>query len=521
MSLLRIENLKYELPDKVLYENGDLQLNPGDHLGLVGKNGAGKTTLLKILMGEIMPDEGRIVWGRRTTVGYLQQHLQFSDEETITTYLQTAFARLYQLEAEIGEMYMRVADEPDLLAKIGDKQEELEQRGFYQIDSKIETIASGLGINVMGLDRQLNQLSGGQKSKVMLAKLLLEQPDVLLLDEPTNYLDDTHIEWLTNFLNPFTGSFVVISHDEAFLDGITNCICDIEFGRIKKYPGNLHKALKLKAEANEVYLKNYYQQQEKIEKMEKYIQKYKAGSRSTIAKSREKQLNRIERLTPPSTNAIGEYVFPYVNTNSDMTISLQKLEIGYEAPLLPPINLSITTGEKVLIKGFNGLGKSTLLKTILGLISPLGGNAQMPMSGKVNYFSQELEWDDSNDTPFSFIKEKLPNLTNKEVRSKLSKSGLNAEHVEKPLIQLSGGEQTKVKLCAMTLVNSHILILDEPTNHLDKATKNALTTAVKNYQGTVVLVSHEKSFYEGVVTKVVDVESMGATIVADSSALRE
>ncbi|WP_408868774.1 ABC-F family ATP-binding cassette domain-containing protein [Brochothrix campestris] len=508
MSLMVIENLKYELPDKVLYEEGNLQLNAGDHLGLVGKNGAGKTTLLKILMGEVMPDEGRIVWGRRTSVGYLQQHLQFSEEETIMTYLKTAFERLYQMEAEIGAMYLRIEAEPELLDKIGDMQEELEQHDFYQLESKIETIASGLGIQAIGFDRRLNQLSGGQKSKVMLAKLLLEQPDVLLLDEPTNYLDDTHIEWLTNFLNPFPGSFVVISHDEAFLDGITNCICDIEFSRIKKYPGNLRKALKLKTEANELYLKNYHQQQEKIEKMEKYIQKYKAGSRSTIAKSREKQLNRIERLTPPSTAATGEYVFPYVNTSTDMTISMHQLEIGYEQPLLPPITLSITTGEKVLIKGFNGLGKSTLLKTVLGLLPSLGGEAVLPMNGKINYFSQELEWDNINDTPFSFIKGKMPHLTTKEVRSKLSRSGLTAEHVEKPLAQLSGGEQTKVKLCAMTLVNSHILVMDEPTNHLDKETKRALSVAVTNFPGTVLLVSHEKHFYEGVVSKIVDVESL-------------
>lgn len=514
MSLLTVENLKYELPDKLLYEEGEFQLNKGDHLGLTGRNGAGKSTLIKILIGEVIPDDGRIIWQNNLKVGYLEQQLHASETDTIEDYLKGAFSDLYRIEEEITALYTEYSTtyNDDLLETVGKKQDYLEKNSFYGIDLEIEKIANGLGITAIGLNKPVNNLSGGQQSKVMLAKLLLTQPEVMLLDEPTNYLDDTHIEWLVGFLNEFEGSYIVISHDADFLNQITNCICDIEFGKIQRFPGNLEKALKLKTIANENYLKEYHQQKEKINKMENYIRKYKAGSRSTMAKSREKQLNRIERLTPPTKTKKGVYTFPYAENLSNQVVETAKLEIGYEEPLLPPITLTVSKGEKVLIKGFNGIGKSTLLKTILGYVKALEGQAEIAHGVKVSYFSQDLDWEDSRQTPLQFIKDLFPRLETRAIRTQLSRSGLLEDSVDKPIEMMSGGEQTKLKLCVLTLEKSGLLILDEPTNHLDKETKASLKESIQTFPGTVIMVSHEADFYQNIASKILNIAELRETV---------
>ncbi len=512
MSILTIEDLNYALPDKVLYQEGNVTLNRGEHMGLVGKNGAGKSTLIKILIGEVLADSGKITWQNNVKLGYLEQYLLIEEGQTIREFLHTSFKFLYDLEKEIEGLYADYGESlaDDLLEKAGKKQEILEQSGFYAIEQRIEKMAFGLGIAAIGMEKKLSELSGGQKSKVFLAKLLLEEPDVLLLDEPTNYLDDTHVQWLAGFLNDFAGSYLVISHDYQFLNEITNCICDIEFGRLQKYPGNLKKALKLKEIANENYLKEYYAQQEKIDKLENYIRKYKAGSRSTIAKSREKQLNKIDRLSAPERLYQSAFEFPHAPILANYLIETKNLAIGYKHALLPTIDLIVQRGEKIAINGFNGIGKSTLLKTLIGEIPALGGNVILPEGLEINYFSQELNWPNQSLTPFDYVREAYPTLLDKEIRTQLARSGIHDDNVKKAMKFLSGGEQTKVKLCIMTMIKSNLLILDEPTNHLDTDTKRALRQALDAYEGTMLIVSHEADFYENLVERIVNVEDLQA-----------
>lgn len=508
MSLLDVTNITQQFGEKVLYEELELHLNPGEHLGLIGQNGAGKSTLIKIITGEILPDEGRIEWRKNTHVGYLDQYVEVDHTLTIREFLRTAFAAEYAKEQAIAALYMEYSEKLDdkLLEKAGVLQTQLDQGEFYQIDTLVEEMATGLGLSVLGLDTKLENLSGGQRSKVILAKLLLEKPDVLILDEPTNHLDDAHVTWLSGFLQEFAGAFIVISHDRSFLNEITTHIADIEFGKLTKYTGNLTKALKQKELQRESYLRQYESQKKQIEKTEAYIRKYKAGSRSTMAKSRQKQLDRVERLTPPNENATARFDFPYAPIVTTLAVETADLVIGYQKPLLPPINLTIRYGEKVAIRGFNGIGKSTLLKTLIGELAKLSGEYHFPENTKINYFSQDLQWESPLQTPLQYLSEHYEKATVKELRRQLAKAGLPNQLAQEPLSSLSGGEQTKVKLAQMTMEKGNFLILDEPTNHIDQDTKNSLMQSLASFPGTVIIVSHEQEFYQEIVDRVIEVQ---------------
>lgn len=337
--------------------------------------------------------------------------------------------------------------------------------------------------------------------------MLLEKPDMLILDEPTNHLDDEHIKWLVEFLQDFTGTYLVVSHDRQFLNEITTHIIDIEFGKLSKYTGNLDKALKLKTLQNESYMKQYEAQQEHIKKTESYIRKYKAGSRSTMAKSREKQLAKIERLTPPQDVPKPHLGFDLAPIVTTLALETTNLVIGYDQkPLLSPINLTIRYGEKIAIRGFNGIGKSTLIKTILGVIPAIEGTVSYPQHTKFNYFSQDLDWEYPLQTPLQYLEDLFPKATNKELRRQLSRAGLPSQLAQEELKLLSGGEQTKVKLAEMMLIKSNFLILDEPTNHIDQDTKNNLEETLAAFPGTVLIVSHEAEFYESFVDRIIDLK---------------
>ncbi|KRO17862.1 ABC-F family ATP-binding cassette domain-containing protein [Lacticaseibacillus saniviri] len=511
MSLLKVEHLSHQFMDKQLYEDANLVVNPTDHMGITGQNGVGKSTFINIITGALLPDEGRITWQKYLHVGYLDQYAKLTPGLTIFEFLKTAFDDLYQQEARMNQYYADYASNPDdqLLEKAGEIQATLEAKNFYEIDTEILRVATGLGIDAIGMDHDVSKLSGGQRSKLILAKLLLEQPDMLLLDEPTNYLDTNHIEWLTTYLNEFEGAFMVISHDYEFLDKVTNCICDIEFGQITRYTGHLTQAFKQKEANRETYMKAYENQQRKIEKTKAYIRKFKAGTRSSSAKSREKQLAHMDVLTPPSNRAKANFRFPYTQTASQILLTTDDLVIGYDEALLPALNFSIGAGEKVVLKGFNGIGKSTLLKTILRQIPMLSGDFELASTVKFGYFRQELDWPSPLQSALQYLQAEYPEEKQKVLRQVLARTSLTAEEVMKPLKQLSGGEQSKVKIAEQLLTPSNFLLLDEPTNHLDDDTKAALRDAIKAYEGGVLLVTHEEDFYQGDwVDKVLDVEKM-------------
>ena len=484
MSILEVTDLSMSYADKQLYDQASFVLNKEDHMGVIGQNGAGKSTLIRLITGQTLPDAGQIKWQRGKKIGYLDQYAESAHDLTIGAFLQSAFN------------------------KAGKYQEQLEAADFYGLDVKIDQVMTGLGIDVLGKERQVSSCSSGQRSKIILAKLLLEEPDVLLLDEPTNYLDTEHIEWLIGYLNEFSGCFMVISHDYDFLEAITNTIIDVAFGKITKYTGSFQAAIKQKEVKKEVQLKAYEKQRRQIEKDEAYIRKNKAGTRAAMAKSRQKRLDKLERLTPPSDNLQAHFNFPYLELLSSATLRVKRLSVGYNKPLLEPVTFSMSHGEKVVLKGFNGVGKSTLIKSILGKIKTFGGTAQFVDAAVINYFTQELTWQDPNQTPLQVLQDAYPKLEPKTIRQRLARAGINAANTLKPMKLLSGGEQTKVKLCLLELKPSNFLILDEPTNHLDDETKQALKQALMNFPGNVLLVTHEASFYAGWVDKIFDVENI-------------
>lgn len=510
MSILTIEHLTHRFGEKVLYEEASLQVNKGDHLGLTGQNGVGKSTLIKILTGEVLSDEGTIQWQKNCKIGYLDQHVSVEQSLTMVDFLKQAFQELFDKEAKLTKLYEEYSQTASekLLEQAGKLQTDLDESNFYQIDTIIQDLANGLGLQAIGLDKKLGELSGGQRSKVILAKLLLEAPDVLLLDEPTNYLDDTHIQWLVRYLNNFEGSFLLVSHDYQFLNEVTNCIADIEFGKLTKYTGNVEKSFAQKEQNKQTYLKQYQAQQEKIEKMEAYIRKYKAGNRATMAKSRQKQLDRLERLTPPGFLTKPAIEFPYQGLVATQALTTQKLVVGYREPLLEPLDLMVHVGEKVALKGFNGIGKSTLIKTLMKVIPSLDGEFHYPLNTKIAYFTQDLAWPNEQLTPLDYLSDRFPDTTIKERRSHLARAGLPDKLAMQSLALLSGGEQTKVKLAELMMRTSNLLFLDEPTNHIDEAAKKSLQEAIHVYPGTVFLVSHEADFYEEIVDRVIDIEEL-------------
>ena len=510
MAVLDVEGLTMSYADKQLYDDASFQLEKHEHMGIVGQNGAGKSTLIKILIGKVLPVSGTVKWAKNVKIGYLDQYVDIPHGMTLIDFLHTAFADLYAINDRMNKLYADYANNMDdkLLEKAGRLQEELDAHNFYDIETEVERVMNGLGLTEIGKDHVVSEMSGGQRSKMILAKMLLENPDVILLDEPTNYLDTAHIEWLIDYLNDFDGASMIISHDYDFLEQVTNTICDVAFGKITKYRGSFEQAMRQKEERKEAQEREYEKQQVVIEKAERFIRKNKAGSKSTMAKSREKMLARMKRIDPPSDNLKATFHFPYENTGSANALRVENLSVGYGHPLLKPVTFSMTMGEKLLFTGFNGVGKSTLIKSILKKIPALGGTATFSPSARVNYFDQDLEWDDPSLTPLQTIQNMFPTMQPKTIRRKLAQAGINAANTAKPLHLLSGGEQTKVKLAILELTPCNFLIMDEPTNHLDDETKDGLKDALQEFPGNLILVSHEQSFYDGWLDKILNVEKL-------------
>ena len=510
MAVLDVEGLTMSYADKKLYEDASFQLEKHEHMGIVGQNGAGKSTLIKILIGKTLPVDGTIKWQKGVKIGYLDQYVDIPVGMTLIDFLHTAFTELYQLNDQMNKLYADYAEKMDdeLLTKAGRIQEKLDANNFYEIETEVERVMNGLGLTDIGKDHVVSEMSGGQRSKIILAKMLLENPDVILLDEPTNYLDTAHIEWLIDYLNDFDGAAMIISHDYDFLEQVTNTICDVSFGKITKYRGSFQQAMRQKEERKEAQEREYEKQQVVIEKAQRFIRKNKAGSKSTMAKSREKMLARMKKIDPPEDNLKATFHFPYENTGSANALRVEKLSVGYNRPLLAPVTFSMTMGEKLLFTGFNGVGQSTLIKSILKKIPALGGTATFSPSARINYFDQDLEWDDPTLTPLQTIQNMFPTMQPRTIRTKLARAGINAANTMKETKLLSGGEQTKVKLAILELTPCNFLIMDEPTNHLDDETKEGLKKALQDFPGNLILVSHEQGFFEGWLDKILNVEKL-------------
>ena len=505
MSILKINNLSHTFENKQLFKNASFDINNGEHVGIVGLNGAGKSTFINIIAGNISYDAGEVIWLNGIRYDYLDQHADIDRDKTVIEYLKTAFDYLYELEKKLNALYAEMADTTDedklekLISKSNRMLEQLESEGFYEIDSRIKKAAGGLGVAAIGYDKKIDTLSGGQRAKVMLCKLILENPDVMLLDEPTNFLDVEHIDWLEKYLCSLKKTYIVISHDTDFLDAVCDHIVSIENGSIRKYTGNYSQFVAQHDMAVKQYAEDYQRQQAEIKKMEDYINRNKArASTAGMANSRKKMLERIDVMQKPVVSLESHFSFPCEMLNTRDMLKVDKLVVGYDSPLLPPISFEMRGDTKLWIWGANGIGKSTLLKTLMGVIPPLGGTYNFHIAAKPAYLEQDLKFSDMNINSFSYISECFPRFNQKEVRSQLARVGIRGEMSLQPIKTLSGGEQVRVKL--LTIMNrvSNILILDEPTNHLDVAAKESLKKAIAEYAGAVILVSHDRAFAESV-----------------------
>jgi ATPase subunit of ABC transporter with duplicated ATPase domains len=510
MSILNVEKLNFSFGDKTILKDVSFRLLKGEHAGLVGVNGAGKTTLFNLLMGNLIPDEGSIYKVSSVDVGYLDQHSELEEGYTIEGALKLAFSDLYLIEKEMLEVGENMANASEdkmekLLTKFSNLQEKLYAKDFYKIDSLVDNVARGLGLHLLGMDTPIGKLSGGQRTKVKLARLLLKNPDLLLLDEPTNHLDKEHIEWLSNYLINYPNCFIVISHDENFLNRITNVIFHINYGSLNRYPGNYEKFLSLKDDEEKRYIEMYNKQQREIKRMEEFIDKNIVRASTTKrAQSRRKQLEKIERLEKPKNLPKPSFSFLSARESGESIFKSLNMDIGYNYPIIKSLSLKLSRGEKIAIVGCNGIGKSTLLKTIMGIIPPLNGKIEMGNYIFPVYFEQEIMG--GNNTPMDEVWNDFPQKKREEIRKSLARCGIKEEHILKKMSALSGGEQAKVRLCKLMMKPSNWLLLDEPTNHLDINAKEALKESLIAYNGTILLVCHEKEFYEGWVTDVWNME---------------
>lgn len=511
MGILEVSNLTHSFGDKILYKNATFELFKGDHMGIVGQNGAGKSTLLKSIVGDITPDTGDIRWQKNAKIGYLDQYAEIDETLSIFEYLKTAFNDLYETEKKLNKIYEDMASDADesLYEKASDYQNFLVNRGFYEIESNVLKVSAGLGISALGMENKIENLSGGQRAKVILAKLLLQNPDVMLLDEPTNFLDKEHVDWLSGFLKAFKGAFMIISHDFKFLEKITNCILDIEFQKVTRYNADFDKFIELKGLKRESYIREFEAQQKEIKKQQEFIARNRVrASTAKQAQSRIKKLEKMDILAPPKSLSKPNFKLVSLPISHQKALKVHGLEIGYEKALLPKISFEVKMGEKVAITGFNGIGKSTLIKTLIGQIPAISGKFKFADYVKLAYYEQDLIWENQDDTPIDIITEHFPDMTIAQARKALARCGINSKNALQKIKSLSGGEQSKVKLCILVNTKSNFLILDEPTNHLDKETKNVLKEQLINWGGNLILVSHERDFYEDIVVKCINLQDL-------------
>lgn len=517
MSVLKVSNVSFSFGNRTILENASFVLQKGEHVGLIGLNGEGKSTFIKMITGSITPDEGKIEWCKRITTGYLDQYTSLTKGKTIREVLREAFQHMYDLEIELNEMYNKMCDCTEdemnqLLEETGEIQSELEASGFYSLESKIEEVANGLGLGEIGLDRDVTDLSGGQRSKVLLTKLLLAQPTILILDEPTNFLDEEQINWLKNYLINYENAFILVSHDVAFLNNVVNVIYHMEDGELTRYTGNYDQFM----EMYEIKKRNqnmaYEKQQKEIAHLKDFIARNKARVATTdLAKSRQRKLDKMEIIDKAKEQIKPNFKFKEAGASGKFVISANDLVIGYDEPLSSKLNFVIERGQKVVIKGANGIGKSTLLKTLLGLLPPLSGECKLDYNIHYGYFAQEES--NSKNTAHEEVWQEYPAMTNAEVRGALAACGLTKDKIETLMMVLSGGEAAKVRLCKIMLKECNTLILDEPTNHLDVLAKEALKEALMEFKGTIVLVCHEPEFYNGLVTDVLDAEKWTTKLI--------
>lgn len=488
-----------------------VEVRPGEKIGLVGPNGTGKTTLMKIIAGQLDPDGGTVERHPSATLGYLEQQPDFTAGQTVWQEARSALGRLIALAEEAEQLAHAIggADEAER-RRLGERfdriQAELHQHDAYHLDHKIERILGGLGFSPASFRQPVEQLSGGQQNRLLLAKLLLAEPDVLLLDEPSNHLDIEATEWLEEFLIASRQSLIVVSHDRYFLDRVTNRTWELFNGTVDAYVGNFSAYWRQKGERLEVQRRTWERQQEEIAKLEDFVRRHHYGQKHAQAEDRRKKLERIERVDPPREIAAPPMGFPAASRTGDIVLRVEHLSKAFDRPLFRDLSFDVQRGERWGILGPNGSGKTTLLRCILGEATPDEGKVVFGAGVKTGYFDQQLKCLDSGSLVVDAIRPSHKEFVEQQRRDLLARFGVTGDMAFQKVGSLSGGERNRVALAMLAASDANVLFLDEPTNHLDLWARDALERAIKNFDGTVIFVSHDRYFLNQVADHLLVVE---------------
>ena len=513
-TVLTVNDLAKSFGPDEIFRNVSFQVADREHVALVGVNGAGKSTLLRIIAGIDTASEGEISIARGARVAVLAQEPRFESDRTVRQEAQLAFeealsalARMRELEDAMQSASGGVLDQ--LFQEYERLSLHFEVAGGFDVEHRTEEVLMGLGFSSEQMDEPVRTLSGGQKTRIALAKALLADPDLLLLDEPTNHLDLSMLDWLEGFLSSWRGAFVVVSHDRYFLDRVTSRTLDLSFGELEDYPAPYGRYLVLRAERRSRQIQEYEEQQELIARTEEFIRRYKAGQRSREAKGRQTRLDRLERLGRPQEHAaLTLRVQPTIRSGREV-ITATPLQVGYsgsggERTLLSTSELRVERGDRVAIIGKNGSGKSTLLRTIVGELQPLSGRVGFGTNVKIGYYAQGHEGLPVDGSPLSILVGSQP-MSEEAARTYLARFLFRGDDVHRPVSALSGGERSRLALACLLVEGANLLILDEPTNHLDIQSRETLEEMLTAYDGTVVFVSHDRFFIDRVATRVWDI----------------
>jgi len=510
---LDIQNLTKSIGDLVLFEDLSFSVAEGQHLGLIARNGAGKSTLLKIISGELSFDSGERTISKNTTIGYLSQEFIVREDLSIYEEMITCFDEIISLEANLEKLSYELTPEniendPALLDRFDRLQNEVLTHKDYHYKSKIESVLYGLDFTKDVFDKKISTFSGGEKTRLSMAKLLLSEPDLLILDEPTNHLDMENVAWLENYLSSYNGAIVIVSHDRYFLDKVVNAVYNLEFGKLKKYVGNYSKFLKQYEEDYEKQLKEFTSQQKDIKRLEEFVQKNIArASTSKMAKSRQKVLDKMELIdNPKKDDKAANIEFNIKEQSGRDVLMIENLKVGYDGKQVGnAYNFSVYKGDRIAIVGRNGIGKSTLIKTIAKKQNAIGGSVHYGSKVSLGYYDQKQAEFESSKTILNELWDEYPLMKEAEVRTVLGRFLFRGDSVLKIVRDLSGGEKARLQLAKLMLEKNNLLVLDEPTNHLDITSKQVLEDALENYEGTIVFVSHDRYFINKIANKVLDI----------------
>lgn len=517
--LIQLNNVTKNFIVNKVFSNVKMEINDKDRIAIVGRNGAGKSTLLKIISGEIDFDNGERTVSKDTTIGYLSQEFIVREDLSIYEEMITCFNEIIELEKELEKISYELTPEniesnPGLLDKYDRLQNQVLTHKDYHYKSKIESVLYGLDFDKEVFDKKISTFSGGEKTRLSMAKLLLSEPDLLILDEPTNHLDMENVAWLENYLSSYNGAIVIVSHDRYFIDKVVNIVYNLEFGKLKKYVGNYSNFLRQYEEDYEKNLKEYISQQKDIKRLEEFVQKNIArASTSKMAKSRQKVLDRMEIIDNPRKNDKAANIeFRIKEQSGRDVLIINDLQVGYEEQVGQKYNFSVYKGDRLAIVGKNGIGKSTLIKTIAKKQKKLGGNIQYGSKVSLGYYDQKQAEFESSKTILNELWDEYPLMKEAEVRTVLGRFLFRGDDVLKIVRDLSGGEKARLQLAKLMLEKNNLLILDEPTNHLDITSKQVLEEALENYEGTILFVSHDRYFINKIANKVFDITEEGYNI---------